>query len=132
MAEEIAQVAVASERQRTGHAPESVRVMLEGETLVITYHGALSPAERALLGTPDGAVQVQGYHRRLFESDSQLLRDEIQRITGSEVRQASAEVDTRNGAVMRVFPTGTTVQVFLLASAVPPDAWSGDGLQASR
>lgn len=132
MAKEIAQVAIASERLRTGHAPDSVRVMLEGETLVITYHGALSPAEQALLQTPDGAAHVQDYHRRLFESDSQLLREEIKRITGAAVREATTEVDTRGGSVMKVFPTGTTVQVFLLASAVPPDAWNGDALQASR
>ena len=41
-------------------------VVLSDTTLVITLHGALSPLERALAKTPDGAAQVQEFHRQLF------------------------------------------------------------------
>jgi uncharacterized protein YbcI len=59
MAEQIAQAAVAFEKRRTGHAPHSVTVVLSENTLVITLHGALSPAEKALAKSPTGAAQVQ-------------------------------------------------------------------------
>jgi uncharacterized protein YbcI len=125
MAQQVAQAAVAFERQRTGHAPKSVTVVLSGETLVITLHGALSEAERALARDPAGAAKVQEFHRQLFASASDSLRREIKRITGVDVREATAEIESASGTVVGVFTTGTSVQVFLLAQGVAPDTWSG-------
>src|SRR5688572_18095805 len=125
MAQQVAQAAVAFERQRTGHAAKSVTVVLSGETLVITLHGALSQAERALAQNPPGAAMVQEFHRQLFASASDSLRQEIKRITGVEVREATAEIEPATGTVVGVFTTGTSVQVFLLAQGVAPDTWSG-------
>ena len=70
MAQQIAQAAIAFEQRRTGHLPHSVTVVLSGETLVITLHGALSPAEKALARSPAGAAQVQEFHRELFNNSS--------------------------------------------------------------
>ena len=102
-------------------------VVLSGDTLLITLHGALSPAEKVLAQSPDGAAQVQEFHRQLFTSSADELRQEIKRITGVEVREATAEVETKTGTVVQVFTTGTMVQVFLLAQGVPADSWSGNG-----
>jgi uncharacterized protein YbcI len=125
MAQQLAQAALAFEQQRTGHAPKSVTVVLSGETLVITLHGALSPAEKDLAKSPAGAAQVQEFHRQLFASASDSLRQEIKRITGVQVREAIAEVEPATGTVVGVFTTGTSVQVFLLAHSVAADTWSG-------
>ncbi len=127
MAQQIAQIAIAFEQGRTGHTPRSVTVVLSENTLVITLHGALSPAEAALARSPAGAAQVQEFHRQLFHNSAGTLRDEIKRITGVEVREATAEVEPRTGTVVHAFTTGTVVQVFLLAGNVAADSWSGDG-----
>lgn len=127
MAQQIAQAASAMEQQRTGHAPSAVTVVLSDETLVITLHGALSPAEKALAKTPEGAVQVQEFHRQLFSNSSEPLRQEIKRITGVEVRESTAEVETATGTVVQVFTNGAMVQVFLLAHGVATETWSGNG-----
>jgi uncharacterized protein YbcI len=128
MAQQIAQAAIAFEQRRTGnHVPKSVTVVLSEGTLVITLHEALSPAERALAKSPAGAAQVQEFHRQLFASASEELRQEIKRITGMEVREATAEIETSTGAVVQAFTTGTVVQVFLLAGSVPTETWSGNG-----
>ena len=116
VAQQIARVALAFEQQRTGHAPRSVSVVLGEDVLVIALHGALSVAEQALARNPAGAAQVQEFHRQLFASSSADLRQEIQRITGVEVNEVTAEVAPASGAV---------VQVFLLAGRVPTDAWHG-------
>jgi uncharacterized protein YbcI len=92
MARQIAQVASALQEQRTGHTPQSVDVVLGDETLVITLHGALSPAEKDLAKSSEGASQVQEFHRQLFANASDSLRQEIQKITGVKVREATAEV----------------------------------------
>ena len=128
MAEQVAQAAIAFERQRTGHEPNSVSVVLSEHTLVITLHGALSPAEMALARTAAGAARVQEFHRQLFANAADSLREEIGRITGVEVREATEELETTTGTVVGVFTTGTTVQVYLLAHRVPAGAWSGSGL----
>ena len=128
MAQQVAQAASAFQQQRTGHMPKSVTVVLSEETLVVTLHGALSPAEKVLVMSPDGAAQVQEFHRQLFTNSCDALRQEIKRITGVEVREATAEIETTTGTVVQVFTTGTMVQVFLLAHGVPADTWNGNGL----
>ncbi len=127
VAEQLAQAASAFEERLTGRAPKSVTVVLSDTTLVITLHGALSPAEEALAKTPEGANQVQQFHRELFTNSFDTLREEIKRITGVEVREATAEVEGTTGTVVKAFTTGTVVQVFLLANSLPTDTWSGDG-----
>ncbi len=127
VAEQIAEAASAFEQRRTGHAPQSVAVILSENTLVITLRGALSPAEKALAKSPAGAAQVQEFHRQLFIDSADSLREEIKRITGVEVREATAEVEPTSGTVVQVFTTGTVVQVYLLASGVPSGSWSGNG-----
>jgi uncharacterized protein YbcI len=116
MARQIAQVAIAFQTERTGHAPASVTVVLSEDTLVITLHDALTPAEKALALSPDGAVQVQEFHRQLFLASADALRKEIKRITGREVRESAAEVEPANGTVVHAFTTGNVVQVYLLES----------------
>lgn len=124
VAQQIAEAAVAFEQKRTGHTPESVTVVLGDNTLVITLHGALSQAERALAQTAAGATQVQEFHRQLFQNCSESLRQDIKRITGVEVRDAAAEVEPKTGTIVQVFSSGTVVQVFLLANGVPAGSWS--------
>jgi uncharacterized protein YbcI len=125
MAIQIAQAASVFEQQRTGNTPKSVTVVLSDTTLVVTLHGALSEAEKALARSPEGAAQIQDFHRQLFASASESLRQEIKRITGVDVREATAEVEPTTGTVVGVFTTGTTVQVYLLTHAVPAEGWSG-------
>jgi hypothetical protein len=81
----------------------------------------------ALAKKPDGAAQVREFHRQLFANASAPLRQEVKRITGVDVRDAVAEVETTTGTVVGVFTTGTTVQVFLLAQGVPRGTWTGSG-----
>jgi uncharacterized protein YbcI len=118
MVEKLAEVASEFQRQRTGHSPKAVTVVLSEDTLVVTLHDALTPAEKALAKSAKGAAQVQEFHRQLFASCSDSLRQEIKRITGREVREAAAEVETATGAVVHAFTTGAMVQVFQLAKNV--------------
>ncbi len=64
----IAEMASSLQEQRTGRAPKAVTVVLSEDTLVVTLHDALTPAEKAMSRTPEGAAQVQDFHRQLFAS----------------------------------------------------------------
>lgn len=115
MAQQVARAASEFQQQCTGHAPQSVRAVLTGETLVITLKKVLSLAELALAMSPAGAAQVQEFHRQLFVTSADMLRAEIKRITGVEVCESTAEVQST---------TGTMVQVFLLAHGLPEESWN--------
>jgi uncharacterized protein YbcI len=133
-AQQLARIASAFQEHRTGHAPKAVTVVLSEDTLVVTLHEALTPAEKALAQSPSGAAQVQEFHRQLFLNSSDEMRQEIKRITGRDVREAVAEVETATGTVVHAFTTGAMVQVFLLtkgaaaeaASEPELDRWSND------
>ncbi len=127
MAQRVAQAVTAFQQRRTGHLPKAVTVVLSDDTLVVTLHEALSPAEKALASTPEGAVQVQEFHRQLFQNSVELLRQEIRRITGVAVGEAAAEVEMTTGAVVHAFTTGTMVQVFQLGGRISVEDWNGSG-----
>jgi uncharacterized protein YbcI len=92
-----------------------VTVVLSGDVLVVTLHGALTAAECAMAGSPAGAAEVQEFHRQLFADACPSLRQEIQRITGVEVREATAQVETN---------TGTMIQVLLLKEPISAEIWN--------
>ncbi len=116
MAQQVTRAASEFQQQCTGLAPQSVTAVLSGQTLVITLQGALSPAELALAMKPSGAAAVQEFHRQLFVTSADVLRAEIKRITGVEVCESAAEVQSASG---------TMVQVFLLAHGLPDATWNG-------
>jgi uncharacterized protein YbcI len=130
IAEQVAQVAKALQQQRTGHAPKAVTVVLGEDTLVITMHDALTPAEKALALNSIGASQVQDFHRQLFLASAEALRKEIKRITGRDVREAAAEIVPATGAIVHAFTTGSIVQVFMLSEAKPAESTNPSGAAA--
>jgi uncharacterized protein YbcI len=131
MAQQVAEAISVFQEQRTGYPPKAVTVVLSDDTLVVTLHEALSPVEKALASTPEGAVQVQEYHRQLFRDSVDLLRQEIKRITGVEVGETAVEMETTTGAIVHAFTTGTMVQVFRLAGRISAEAWNGNESEAS-
>ena len=54
MAQQVAQAISVFQEQRTGYPPKAVTVVLSDDTLVVTLHEALSPAEKALARTAEG------------------------------------------------------------------------------
>jgi uncharacterized protein YbcI len=116
LAQQVARAAGAFQQQSTGHEPRSVTAVLNEDTLVVTLHDALTPAEKALAERPAGAAQLQEFHLQLFAGSCGSLRQEIEKITGVEVREATSHIETT---------TGTMVQVFLLADGVSPEIWNG-------
>jgi len=122
MAQRLAEIARTMQTQRTGHAPRSVSVVLGEDTLVVTLRDALTPAEKALAKSAEGAARVQEFHRQLFANSSDAFRKEIKRITGRDVRESVAEIEPATGSVVHAFTTGTMVQAFQLVPNKPLDA----------
>lgn len=111
---ELAQIALSMQSERTGHTPKAVTVVASEETVVLTLHEALTPAEKILARTESGAAKVEQYHRALFAVSCDELRKEIQRLTGRRVREAAVVVEPATGAIVHAFTSGTVVQIFQL------------------
>ena len=114
LSKELAQIALSLQSERTGHAPKAVTVVASEETVVLTLHEALTPAEKILASTESGAAKVEQYHRALFAVSCDELRKEIQRLTGRKVREAAVVVEPATGAIVHAFTSGTVVQIFQL------------------
>lgn len=124
MAQKVAEAVMAFQQRTTGHTPRAITVVLSQDTLVVTLHEALSPAEKDMAKSPAGAAKVQEFHRQLFVNSSHSLREDIARITGVEVKEAIAEIEPSTGTVVQAFTGSATVQVFRLARSLPGDSWS--------
>ncbi|MEI6239205.1 MAG: Na-translocating system protein MpsC family protein [Planctomycetia bacterium] len=111
---ELAQIALSMQSERTGHMPKAVTVVASDETVVLTLHEALTPAEKLLARSESGAAKVEQYHRALFAVSCDELRKEIQRLTGRRVREAAVVVEPATGAIVHAFTSGTVVQIFQL------------------
>ena len=122
IAQQLADAARNFQIRQTGRAPTTVTVVMTEDTLVVTMHEALSPAEQALARSPEGAANLREFHKELFRNSVGSLQKEIERITGRTVREAAAEVDPGTGSVIHAFTTGTTVQVFLLADSIASES----------
>ena len=114
LSRELAQIALTMQSERTGHTPKAVTVVASEETVVLTLHEALTPAEKILASTESGAAKVEQYHRALFAVSCDELRKEIQRLTGRKVREAAVVVEPATGAIVHAFTSGTMVQIFQL------------------
>lgn len=114
LSKELAQIALVLQSERTGHTPKAVTVVASDETVVLTLHEALTPAEKILARTESGAAKVEQYHRALFAVSCDELRKEIQRLTGRKVREAAVVVEPATGAIVHAFTSGTVVQIFQL------------------
>ena len=132
IAQELARVASRFQEQRTGHTPTAVTVVLGDDTLVVNLHDALTPAEKALAKSPAGAARVQEYHRQLFANSTAEMRQEIKRITGRQVREAAAEIETETGTVVHAFTSGAMVQVFLLKGELPGSDTDNDSMDRAE
>ena len=56
---ELAQIAMSMQTERTGHMPKAVTVVASEDTVVLTLHEALTPAEKILARTEAGAAKVE-------------------------------------------------------------------------
>jgi len=119
MRRQIADAVSAFQQQSMGRAPKTLSVFMSDDTVVVMVRDGLSPAETRLAKSPAGATQMQNYHHRLFNCSCGSLLQDIKRITGLDVREATADLETVAGAVMQVFVTGTIVYVFLLSGRIP-------------
>ncbi len=120
---QLAEIAGVQQQLRTGHPPKQVDVAFAGDALIVVLHDALTTAEKNLSQDPNAASQLQAFHRELFHNSSNSMNQEIERITGRNVREAVGGMETESGSLLYASATGAMVQVYMLT----PEAKTGTG-----
>ena len=118
---ELAEIAGVQQQLRTGHQPKQVDIAFAGDALVVVLHDALTIAEKKLAQDPCAANQLQAFHRELFLSSSNTMKQEIARVIGRTVRETVSEIETASGSLVYAAATGVMIQVYMLTPEVNPD-----------
>lgn len=118
-ARRVAQAAGAFEQVLFGRAPISITVAIKSESMVVTIFEAFSAMERRLARTDEGSRRVVDFHRALFDSTRDLLRDHVRETTGVDLPGGLVHVDGETGSVTKTFTTDADIELFLLGDGLP-------------
>ncbi|MFM8635571.1 MAG: Na-translocating system protein MpsC family protein [Planctomycetia bacterium] len=119
LARQVALATGSFEHLLLGRAPTSVSVVAHDEWMVVNVHESLSPLERRLARDEAGRTRVQEYHRELFESTLDALRDHVRQATGVTLQSGMAHVEPATGSLLKTLSTHATIELFLLGDGLP-------------
>jgi len=115
-------VAKSFEQERTGHRPKSVTVVLSDDALVITLHGALSEAEKALAKDPNGAAKVQEFHQEP-RGNREVAERDAERAERGRLLDRSGRAMATPDMLRSPRYTGVMGEPVLLVTTVPHSRW---------
>ena len=105
MAHQIAQAAISLEKRLTGHERKWRVAFMNDDPIVIAVHASLTADEVAQTQCMGGGARIKEVHRALFAACRNSMRQEIERITGMEVSEASVDTEPAAGGVVLLFET---------------------------
>jgi hypothetical protein len=106
VAQQIARAAAAFVCQRTGHVPAAVELAQSSEMLAITLHNARALPGQGQFRQSEGTTKLHEVYRTLFTESSDWLRQEVGRITGSQMGTVTVADKAPTGTVV-VLMTGS-------------------------
>ena len=112
--EKLAEFAGSQQQLRTGHSPKKVDAAFVGDALVMVMHDALTAVEKKLSLNPNGTNQLRDFHRQLFFSSSNAMKEKIVSITGREVIETESELGSGTSSLVYAPVTGAMIQVYML------------------
>jgi len=119
VARQVAQATGSFEHLLLGRPPTSVTVVVKGDSMVITIHETFSDVERRLARDDQGRHRVRDFHRYLFDTTLDLLREHVEENTGVQLHGALAHVDMTTGSVVKTLTTDADIELFLLGEGLP-------------
>ena len=115
----VAQAAGAFEHLLFGRTPISVTVAIKDESMVVTMLESFSPLERRLSRDDAGRRRVDEFHRALFDSTLDALRDHVRQTAGVDLRGAVVHVDAETGSITKTLSTDADIDLYLLGRGLP-------------
>lgn len=100
---EISRFLIQFTKEHMGRGPEGVRTHIFEDVIFVRLSGVLTPAEKHLVGTPDGARLIKEMRLKLMEGSREALEGMVEQQTGGKVISLHTDLSTRTGEEILVF-----------------------------
>jgi len=99
----ISEAMIKFEREYMGRGPMETRSYIIRDMILVRLKGVLTPAEKELSKTQDGASLVKQTRAQLLESARPLLETIVLDITGCRVQSLHTDISTKIGERVIIF-----------------------------
>jgi len=100
---EIGNAVTQFERDHLGRGPKETHTYIIQDMILMRLKGVLTPAERNLAKTADGARLIKRVRLSLIENSRPLLTKIIADTTGAKLKSLHADISSRTGERVFVF-----------------------------
>ncbi|MDI6795071.1 MAG: DUF2294 domain-containing protein [bacterium] len=99
----ISEGVVKFELEYMGRGPTDVKTYIIDDMVFMRLKGVLTPAERKLAASSEGATLIKQMRLRLLEDSRLLLEELIKNLTGADIISMHTDISTRTGERVIIF-----------------------------
>jgi uncharacterized protein YbcI len=99
----IGEAMIKFEKEYMGRGPMETKTYIIGDMILVRLKGVLTPAEKELSKTEDGANLVKKTRAQLLEGARRLLETIVLDITGCRVQSLHTDISTKTGERVIIF-----------------------------
>ena len=111
---QISETIIKFEKEYMGRGPVETKAYIIDDMIFIRLKGVLTPAEKQLAKTPEGADLVKKIRVQLLEGSRTLLETMITEILGCQVKSLHTDVSTKTGERVIIFTLNEILEGRLL------------------
>lgn len=100
---EISEAMIKFEKEFMGRGPKETKTYLLKDMLFVRLKGVLTPAEKQLSKTAEGATLIKKTRVQLLEGARPLLKNIISEITGCQIKSLHTDISTKTGERVIIF-----------------------------
>ena len=100
---EISEAMIKFEKEFMGRGPKETKTYLLKDMLFVRLKGVLTPAEKQLSKTVEGAALIKKTRVQLLEGARLLLKNIISEITGCQIISLHTDISTKTGERVIIF-----------------------------
>ena len=100
---EISNAVTQFEREHLGRGPKETHTYIMQDMILIRLKGVLTPAEKNLAKTADGARLIKRLRLSLIENSRSLLENIITDTTGAKLKSLHSDISSHTGERVLVF-----------------------------
>lgn len=100
---QISESMISFEKKYMGRGPEEIKTYIIKDMVFVRLKGVLTPAERQLAKTSEGAELIKKARRKLLEGARSFLETIIFEITRCKVKSLHTDISTKTGERIIIF-----------------------------
>ena len=114
MEAKISEEIIKIEKDFMGREPIETRTYIIKDAVFVRLNGVLTPAEKQLAKTADGADLIKETRIQLLQGAGGLLKNSITEITGLSIKSFHSDLSTRTGEKIIVFVLDRDLEIEII------------------